>query len=58
MNKITATEYFEDYSEKCEECEEYLTETKEVIERCGEHLQENKRRFNHDPGDLQGNIFL
>ena len=38
MNKITATEYFEDYSEKYEEYEEYLTETKEVIERCEEQL--------------------
>ena len=38
MNKITATEYFEDYSEKYEEYEEYLTETKEVIERWEQHL--------------------
>ena len=30
MNKITATEYFEDYSKKYEEYEEYLTEAKEV----------------------------
>ena len=31
MNKITATEYFEDYSKKYEEYEEYLTEAKEVM---------------------------
>ena len=30
MNKITATEYFEDYSEKYGEYEDYLTKTKEV----------------------------
>ena len=30
MNTITATEYFEDYSKKYEEYEEYLTEAKEV----------------------------
>ena len=29
MNKITATEYFQDYSEKYEEYEEYLAEIKE-----------------------------
>ena len=38
MNKIIATEYFEDYSEKYEEYEDYLTEAKEVIVRCEEHL--------------------
>ena len=38
MNKITATEYFQDYSEKYEEYEECLEEIKEVIERCEEHL--------------------
>ena len=53
MNKITATEYFQDYSEKYEEYEDYLAEIKEVIERCEEHLQENKRRFDYELGDLQ-----
>ena len=38
MNKITATEYFQDYSEKYEEYEDYLAEIREVIERCEEHL--------------------
>ena len=38
MNEVTATEYFQDYKEKYEEHELYLTETKEVIERCEEHL--------------------
>ena len=32
MNKITATEYFQDYSEKYEEYEECLEEIKEVIQ--------------------------
>ena len=31
MNKIKATEYFEDYSKKYEEYREYLTEAKEVM---------------------------
>ena len=30
MNKITATEYFQDYSEKYEEYEDYLATIKEV----------------------------
>ena len=38
MNKITATEFFQDYKEKYEEYEVYLTEAKQVIERCEELL--------------------
>ena len=53
MNKITATEYFQDYSEKYEKYEECLEEIKEVIERCEEHLWENKRRFDYKLEDLQ-----
>ena len=57
MNKITATEFFQDYKEKYEEYEVYLTEAKQVIERCEELLQENKRRFDYELEDLQAEEF-
>ena len=38
MNMVTATEYFQDYKQKYEEYENYLSETKEAIERCEEHM--------------------